>query len=278
MPSRNPSRSRRRTEPEPEPSRCRARPGTDRRAPVDAGVPAGGPPLTMREMFARVEPALRTRSATRPALPSRAHERPHRRRRLDAQADAVHIAAWHDLTTDRLIKMAIDRPASPLDREQQAINAAAARGHRQDGRRGAQGHRGEFIPAAPPDAAHDRRASCALATVGRPSASRATRTSHYAEHMADLVPPGPLAGKQRRSADYPLTVTTPTATPDQGAHRQARPRRPRPRRQGARARAARRGLRGHLHRPAPDAGDGRVARRSRRTWTSSGCRSCPART
>ena len=39
--------------------------------------------------------------------------------------------------------------------------------------------------------------------------------------------------------------------------RQARPRRARPRRQDHRPRAARRGLRGDLHRPAPDAGDDR---------------------
>ncbi len=59
---------------------------------------------------------------------------------------------------------------------------------------------------------------------------------------------------------------------------QARPRRPRPRREDHRPRPARRGLRGHLHRAAPDPGDDRRPRRSRRTSTRSASRSCPART
>ena len=53
-----------------------------------------------------------------------------------------------------------------------------------------------------------------------------------------------------------------TDTPIRDPHRQARPRRPRPRCQGARPRAPRRGLRGHLHRAAPDAGDDRGRRRA----------------
>ena len=89
--------------------------------------------------------------------------------------------------------------------------------------------------------------------------------AEFFSHIARPAPRHPWSAADGR----------PTA---QGAHRQARPRRPRPRREGARPWSPRRGLRGRLHGPPPDAGDGRDARRSRRTSTWSGSPSCRVRT
>jgi hypothetical protein len=169
-------------EPEPEPE---APP-----QPVDPNAP----PMTMREMFARVEPAFaRFRSAaySYPAehMNDRIGDEGWTRKQMLA-----HIAAWHDLTTDRLIKAGMTGQPVALDREQEAINSAAARV--------AIGKTaGEVLKDVEATYARLRRQMLRMTDAdlrlgdGWAAERIAGNTyEHYAEHMTDLVPPVPLPG------------------------------------------------------------------------------------
>lgn len=174
-------------EPVPEP--------TPELAPVPTpAAPIGGPPLTMREMFARVEPAFHEFRDAAYRYPAE-HMNDHigedgwtRKQMLS------HIATWHDLTTDRLLKMASTGQPVTLDREQDAINNAAARI--------AIGKSvGEVLKDVEASYARLRRQMLRMTDVdlrlgdGWAAERIAGNTyGHYAEHIADLVPPVPMAG------------------------------------------------------------------------------------
>jgi hypothetical protein len=171
-------------EPEPEPAA---------EAPVDPNAP----PMTMRETFARVDPAyaeFRKAAYAYPAehMNDRIGEDGWTRKQM-----LSHVAAWHDLTTDRLIKAGASGQPVGLDRETDAINNAAARV--------AIGKSvGEVLKDVEASFARLRRQllrmtdadlrigeSWAAAIIG------GNTYGHYEEHMADLVPPAPLPGAQR---------------------------------------------------------------------------------
>lgn len=171
-------------EPEPEPVAVEVVP------PVDPEAP----PLTMREMFARVEPAFQ---AFRDAVYRYPAE--HMNDRIGDEGWTrkqmlAHIAAWHDLTTDRLIKAGMTGQPVMLDREQEQINAAAARV--------AIGKTaGEVLKDVEATYARLRRQMLRMTDVdlrlgdGWAAERIAGNTyEHYAEHMADLAPPVPLPG------------------------------------------------------------------------------------
>jgi hypothetical protein len=157
-------------------------------------VLAGGPPLTMRAMFARVEPAFHEFRNAAYGYPAE-HMNDHigdegwtRKQMLS------HIAAWHDLTTDRLIKMSLTGQPVALDRDQDAINAAAARV--------ALGKTaGEVLKDVEASYARLRRQMLRMTDAdlrlgdGWAAERIASNTyDHYAEHMADLAWPVPLPG------------------------------------------------------------------------------------
>jgi hypothetical protein len=158
--------------------------------PVDPEAP----PLTMREMFARVEPAFhgfRDAAYRYPAehMNDRIGDEGWTRKQM-----LSHIATWHDLTTDRLLKMALTGQPVPLDREQDAINNSAARI--------AIGKSvGEVLKDVEASYARLRRQMLRMTDVdlrlgdGWAAERIAGNTyEHYAEHMADLAPPVSLPG------------------------------------------------------------------------------------
>jgi hypothetical protein len=161
-------------------------------------APAGDPPLTMRAMFARVEPAFNEFRNAAYGYPAE-HMNDHigdegwtRKQMLS------HVAAWHDLTTDRLIKMSLTGQPVPLDRDQEAVNAAAARV--------ALGKTaGEILKDVEASYARLRRQMLRMTDAdlrlgdGWAAERIASNTyDHYAEHMADLMPPAPLPGSGAR--------------------------------------------------------------------------------
>lgn len=167
------------SEPQPEPP-----PDLDQNAP----------PLTMREMFARVEPAFHEFRDAAYGYPAE-----HMNDRIGDEGWTrkqmlSHICAWHDLTTDRLLKMATTAQPVPLDRAEDAINNAAARI--------AIGKSvGEVLKDVEASYARLRRQMLRMTDVdlrlgdGWAAHVIAGNTyHHYAEHMADLAPPVPLPG------------------------------------------------------------------------------------
>jgi hypothetical protein len=171
-------------EPEPEPQPA------GEPQPVDPNAP----PLTMREMFARVEPAFAQFRSAAYAYPAE-----HMNDRIGDEGWTrkqmlAHIAAWHDLTTDRLIKAGMTGQPVALDREQEAINAAAARV--------AIGKTaGEVLKDVEATYARLRRQMLRMTDAdlrlgdGWAAERIAGNTyEHYAEHIPDLVPPAPMPG------------------------------------------------------------------------------------
>jgi hypothetical protein len=173
------------SEPEPEPQPDPA-PALDPNAP----------PLTMREMFARVEPAfaeLRRAAYSYPAEHMNDHIGDDGWTRKQMLS---HIAAWHDLTTDRFIKMSTTGQPVGLDRHEDAINSAAARV--------AMGKSvGEVLKDVEASYARLHRQLQRMTDAdlrigdGWTAAVIAGNTyDHYAQHMADLVPPVPAPGSR----------------------------------------------------------------------------------
>jgi len=178
-------------EPEPEPVPQEEPPAVEVAPPA---VGPNAPPLTMREMFARVEPAFaefRGAAYRYPAehMNDRIGEEGWTRKQMLA-----HVAAWHDLTTDRLIKAGMTGQPVALDRDQEAINAAAARV--------AIGKTaGEVLKDVEATYARLRRQMLRMTDAdlrlgdGWAAERIASNTyDHYAEHLADLVPPVPPPG------------------------------------------------------------------------------------
>jgi hypothetical protein len=106
----------------------------------------------------------------------------------------AHICAWHDLTTDRLIKAGVTGQPVMLDREQEQINAAAARV--------AIGKTaGEVLKDVESTYARLRRQMLRMTDadlrIGEGWAAEriaGNTYDHYEEHMPELVPPAPLPG------------------------------------------------------------------------------------
>ncbi len=110
-----------------------------------------------------------------------------------------HIAAWHDLTADRLIKMINTGAPAPLDRDTDAFNAAVAR--RAIGKTS-----GEVLKDM--DATFNRlRRQMARLTDAQLEAADwwaawvigGNTYGHYDEHWAEIYTPElPVGGRNRR--------------------------------------------------------------------------------
>ena len=181
------------TEPDPQPAPepvMAAEPEPEPAPPIDPAAP----PMTMREMFARVEPAFQAFRNAAYAYPAE-----HMNDRIGDEGWTrkqmlAHIAAWHDLTTDRLIKAGMTGQPVMLDREQEQINAAAARV--------AIGKTaGEVLKDVESTYARLRRQMLRMTDadlrVGEGWAAEriaGNTYDHYEEHMSELAPPAPLPG------------------------------------------------------------------------------------
>jgi hypothetical protein len=176
---------------EPEPMPQQDPPAVEVAPPA---VDRNAPPLTMRDMFARVEPAFhqfRDAAYRYPAehMNDRIGEGGWTRKQM-----LSHIAAWHDLTTDRLLKMALTGQPVALDRDQEAVNAVAARV--------AVGKTaGEVLKDVEASYARLRRQMLRMTDAdlrlgdGWAAGRIASNTyEHYGEHIADLAPPVALPG------------------------------------------------------------------------------------
>jgi hypothetical protein len=110
----------------------------------------------------------------------------------------AHISAWHELTSDRLTKMALTGQPVPLDREVDSVNAGAARI--------AVGKSvGEVLKDTEMTMGRLRRQILRMTDEQVHAADDwaitmiASNTyGHYVDHMADLVPPEPPPGTAAR--------------------------------------------------------------------------------
>jgi hypothetical protein len=111
----------------------------------------------------------------------------------------AHIATWHDLTSDRIVKLALTGRPSTIDRDTDAINAAAARV--------AIGKTaGEVLKDVEATFNRLRRqmlrlsdAQLRVADAWAAQIIAGNTYEHYAEHMADLTPPHPLPASGAQS-------------------------------------------------------------------------------
>jgi hypothetical protein len=109
-----------------------------------------------------------------------------------------HVATWHDSTTERLTKMALTGKSVPLDREVDAVNAAAARV--------AIGKSvGEVLKDIESSYARLRRQMLRLNDVQLHAHEdwavhiiAANTYEHYVDHIAELTAPEPLPGSGTR--------------------------------------------------------------------------------
>ena len=109
-----------------------------------------------------------------------------------------HVAAWHDLTADRMIKFINTGESAPLDRDTDRFNAGVAR--QAIGKTS-----GEVLkdtgcnvqPAAPPDGAPERRAARARTIGGRRGSSVATHTATTRSTGPTSCTPEPAARNGR---------------------------------------------------------------------------------
>jgi hypothetical protein len=166
--------------------------------PAEPTAPEATPPITVRQMLARVDGAWSVFRAAAFGYPAE-HLDDHlsddgwtRKQML------AHIAVWHDLTSDRLVQLALSGRPVPLDRDTDAVNAAAARVA--IGKTAGEVRRDL-------DATFNRlrrqmqRLTDGQLRLGDAWAARVIADNtyeHYVEHMADLVPPEPPPGSGAR--------------------------------------------------------------------------------
>jgi hypothetical protein len=173
-------------------------PETDAAPQAESESVADRPPLTMREMLARVDAAWGAFRALAIRFPAE-HMDDHlfedgwtRKQML------AHIAAWHDLTADRLVKLALTGKPAPLERDVDGVNALAARV--------AIGKTaGEVLEDVESTFNRLRRQMLRLndaqLRMGQGWAAMiiaGNTYEHYAEHIAELVPPEPPPGSGAR--------------------------------------------------------------------------------
>ena len=169
-----------------------------RPVPTPSPAPSETPPLSVRELTARVDAgwaAFRSAAFSFPAEHMNDHLTEHGWTRKQMLA---HIAAWHDLTSDRIVKLALTGRPSALQRDTDAINALAARV--------AIGKTaGEVLEEIESTFNRLRRQMVRLtdeqlrvANAWAAQVIAGNTYEHYAEHFADLAPPESLPGSGAR--------------------------------------------------------------------------------
>ena len=190
------------SEPEPEPEPEPALEPEPEPAPEPpswvASVQSAPPKLTLRQLVGRVDDAFgefRAAAARYPKehMDDRLGEDLWTRKQMLA-----HVAAWHDLTAERLIKMALTGRSVALDRDVDKVNASAARV--------AVGKTaGEVLKDVEATFGRMRRQLVRMTDVQLHVEEDwvihivAVNTyEHYADHIAELAPPEPLPGSGAR--------------------------------------------------------------------------------
>jgi hypothetical protein len=181
-------------EPEPEPD---PEPAPEPQSWV-ASAQSAPPKLTLRQLVARVDAAFgefRAAAARYPKehVDDRLGEDLWTRKQMLA-----HVAAWHDLTAERLIKMSLTGQSVALERDVDKVNASAARV--------AVGKTaGEVLKDVEATFGRMRRQLVRMTDVQLHAdndwAIRIVASNtfeHYAEHIAELTPPEPLPGSGAR--------------------------------------------------------------------------------
>ena len=181
-------------EPQPEPARepqslVRSAQSAPIDLPAEPEMRPAEPKLTLRQLVARVDDAFGEFRAAATRYPKE-----HMDDRLGEdlwtrKQMLAHVAAWHDLTAERLIKMALTGQPVALDRDVDRVNASAARV--------AVGKTaGEVLKDVEATFGRMRRQLVRMTDVqlhaGDDWAIRIVASNtfeHYAEHIAELVPP-----------------------------------------------------------------------------------------
>jgi len=178
-------------EPEPEPE-----PKPAPQALVEAEPEP--PPLTLRELFRRVDGAWYAFRAAAARFPAERMDEHLTEDGWTRKQMLAHIAAWHDLTSDRLVKLIVTGRPFELDRDTDAINAGVAR--IAIGKTA-----GEVLKDVEATFNRLRRQMQRLSDAQLHQADgwaahiiAGNTYEHYAEHMADLYMPEPTEGAQRR--------------------------------------------------------------------------------
>jgi hypothetical protein len=161
-------------------------------------APAARPRVTLRQLLERVDAAFAEFRAAAYRYPAE-----HMTDRLTndgwtRKQMLAHIAAWHDLTAERLTKFALSGQPVPLGREVDAVNAQAARvaigksvGEVLKDTEMTMGRLRRQVLRMTDDQMHAQD-DWAMNMVA------SNTYAHYPEHMADLVPPEPLPGTGSR--------------------------------------------------------------------------------
>ncbi|MDL2335311.1 MAG: hypothetical protein QFC55_04705 [Chloroflexota bacterium] len=186
-------------EPEPEPvpeaqswaASARSVESVPPASPAEPEMPAARPKLTLRQLVARVDDAFGEFRAAAASYPKE-----HMDERLGEdlwtrKQMLAHVAAWHDLTAERLIKMSLSGQSVALERDVDKVNANAARV--------AVGKTaGEVLKDVEATFGRMRRQLVRMTDVQLHADDAwaihivASNTyEHYADHIAELAPPEP---------------------------------------------------------------------------------------
>ncbi|MEO8626040.1 MAG: DinB family protein, partial [Candidatus Limnocylindrales bacterium] len=90
-------------------------------------MPAVPPRLTLRQVVARVDDAFGQFRAAVARYPKEHMDERLGEDMWTRKQMLAHVAAWHDLTADRLVKMSLSGQPVALDRDVEKVNASAAR-------------------------------------------------------------------------------------------------------------------------------------------------------
>ena len=182
-------------EPEPVPETAAA---VESAAPAEWEVSLERPPLTLREMLARVDAGWAAFRALAFRYPAEHMDDHLAQDGWTRKQMLAHIAAWHDLTADRLVALGLTGKPAPLERDVDTVNARAARV--------AIGKTaGEVLKDVESTFNRLRRQMLRLndaqLRLGQGWAAMVIAGNtyeHYAEHIAELTPPEPPPGSGAR--------------------------------------------------------------------------------
>ena len=187
-------------EPEPEPEPVPGPEPAPRPGPIPAAEarPAPAAKLTLRQLVARVDDAFSQFRGAAARYPKERMDDHLGEDTWTRKQMLAHVAAWHDLTAERLIKMALTGKSVPLDRDVDKVNAIAARV--------AVGKTaGEVLKDVEATFARMRRQLVRMTDVQLNADDgwairivAANTYEHYAEHIHELTPPEPLPGSGAR--------------------------------------------------------------------------------
>jgi hypothetical protein len=162
--------------------------------PIQPEPTPASPRMTLRQLVARVDNAFGEFRAAAARYPKEHMDDHLGEDTWTRKQMLAHVAAWHDLTAERLSKMALTGHSVALDRDVDKVNASAARV--------AVGKTaGEVLKDVEATFGRMRRQLVRMTDVQLHAEDdwvirivAANTYEHYAEHMAELIAPEPLPG------------------------------------------------------------------------------------